>query len=315
MTPIERRGVKEEFGVYVVNRKTSKQEYEEQPLYLRIGMKALFGSWFVTSPFVRMQLQVQTVQKGKYDNSEESVKDIPKFIKDYKINMDELLNSDIKSYKTYNEFFYRKLKPGARPIDSPDDKSVVVSAADSRLTVFDSIDSATKLWIKGKNFNLENLFKDKELADKFQGGSLAIFRLAPQDYHRFHSPVDGKVVSIKEIPGDYYTVNPMAVKTSLDVFTENKRVVTLINSPTVGDVAFVSIGALMVGSINFTGADKVGNELVKGGEVGYFAFGGSTNVVVFQKGKVVFDDDLLKNSNESLETLVRMGEHIAKVKQ
>jgi len=301
--------------VYVVNRTTGKQFYEEQPLSLRIGMKALFGSWFVTSPIVRMQLQVQTVKKGEYDDSAESTKDIKPFIKEYKIDKSELADTDIASYKTFNEFFYRKLKPGARPIDSSSDASVIVSCADSRLTTFDSVSNATKFWIKGANFNLENLLKDKDLASKFEGGSLAIFRLAPQDYHRFHSPVDANVTSITAIPGDYYTVNPMAVRSTLDVFTENKRMVTVLTSDKYGLVAFVSVGALLVGSIVLTGANKVGNKLAKGDEVGYFAFGGSTVITVFQKGKVQWDDDLIKNSNSSLETLVRQGEHVGKLVQ
>jgi len=301
--------------VYVVNRMTKLQMYEEQPLYLRIGMKALFGSWFVTSPLIRMQLQIQTIKKGHHDNSPESTAEIPKFIKEYKINLEELADPNLSSYKTYNEFFYRKLKPEARKIDSVGDPSVVVSAADCRLVVFETVNAATSFWTKGKSFNLENLFKSKDLATTFEGGSLAIFRLAPQDYHRFHTPVDGTVASITEIPGDYYTVNPMAVKSNLDVFTENKRVVTVFDSEKYGKVAFVSVGALMVGSINFTGASKVGNVLKKGDEVGYFAFGGSTIITVFQKDKVKFDDDLVKNSKNSLESLVRMGEHVGKLNQ
>jgi phosphatidylserine decarboxylase len=175
--------------------------------------------------------------------------------------------------------------------------------------VFPTVKQATEVWIKGKNFNLANLFKNPALAQEFEGGSLAIFRLAPQDYHRFHSPVDGTVESVTPIDGTYYTVNPMAVQDTIDVFTENKRVVVVIKSPTYGKVAFVCIGAMMVGSIQFTGG-KVGTVLKKGDEIGYFAFGGSTVVTVFQKNKVTFDADLVRNSAGVIETIVKMGNKI-----
>jgi len=312
---LERRDLKTEFGNYIVNRTTHQQFYEEQPIYVRLGMKALFGSWFILSPFVRFQLKQQTANMGKHDDSPKSAKDIAGFVKTYSLSLDELAEPDISKYKTFNEFFYRKLKDGARPIDSPDDSSVLTSSADCRLTTFESVSDATKFWIKGKNFNLKNLFKDDGLANDFDGGSLAIFRLAPQDYHRFHAPTDGKVESIKEIPGEYYTVNPMAIKENLDVLTDNKRVVTIISTSAFGKMALVSVGALMVASINFTGAKEVGNTLKKGDEVGYFAYGGSTVILVFQKDKVVWDQDLLDTSKQSLETLVRVGEHVGKAKQ
>jgi len=88
---------------------------------------------------------------------------------------------------------------------------VISSVADSRTTTFPNIDLATKYWIKGHGFTLATLLQNESLADEFDGGSIAIARLAPQDYHRWHSPVDGVVESIVEIPGAYYTVNPQAI--------------------------------------------------------------------------------------------------------
>jgi len=278
-------------------------------------MKALFGSWFILSPFVRFQLKQQTASKGRYDDSPESAKDIADFVKTYKLSTSELAEPDISKYKTFNEFFYRKLKDGARPVDGSGDPSLLVSAADCRMTAFASVSDATRFWVKGKNFNLKNLLGSDKLAADFDGGSLAILRLAPQDYHRFHAPADGKVESITPIAGEYYTVNPLAVKENLDVLTDNKRVVTIISSPSFGKMAYVSVGALMVASINFTGAKDVGAELKRGDEVGYFAFGGSTVILVFQKDRVTWDQDLLDNSAKSLETLVRVGEHVGKARQ
>lgn len=113
------------------------------------------------------------------------------------------------SSENFNQFFYRKLKPEARPIESPDDPFRLVSAADCRLMVFKSVSEATRLWIKGRDFSIQKLLGDSYKADwaRYDGGSVAIFRLAPQDYHRFHSAVDGKIGKMEYISGEYYTVN------------------------------------------------------------------------------------------------------------
>jgi phosphatidylserine decarboxylase len=115
-----------------------------------------------------------------------------------------------------------------------------------------------------------------------------------QDYHRFHFPVSGVLASVREVPGKLMTVNPIAVNSSYpNVFTENKRSVAIIETEEFGDVAFVAIGATMVGSIVFTA--ETGWSYRKGEEMGYFQFGGSTVVAVFQEGTVAFDEDLLSN--------------------
>lgn len=102
-----------------------------------------------------------------------------------------------------------QLKAGARPAASPDDPSVITSAADCRLTAYESVDQAKKIWIKGQNFTLPTLFDDEALARDpafIHGAALAIFRLAPSDYHRFHSPVSCSIESTRRVPGCYYTV-------------------------------------------------------------------------------------------------------------
>lgn len=195
--------------------------------------------------------------------------------------------------------------------------------------MFESVDAATTFWIKGKEFTLRNLLQDNDLADKLEDGSLAIFRLAPQDYHRFHIPAKGTIESIKSIDGTYYTgkcmkeknrlnvpstnnlqkVNPCTVNHDLDVFTDNHRSVVTVRSHHGFPYAVVSIGALLVGSIVFTHAEE-NKELEKGQEMGYFQYGGSTVIAVFPKGMVTWDEDLRKNSEKSIETVVSMGERI-----
>jgi len=252
-----------------------------------------------------------SIKQGiKYD-SPESAREIPAFIEFHNLKKDEILGS-LDSFKTFNEFFYRKLKPDARPVAQLEDATVLVSGADCRMMAFETVQQATKLWIKGREFTISRLLGPQYAheAPKYNGGSLAIFRLAPQDYHRFHSPVDGTIGPMTYISGEYYTVNPQAIRSPLDVYGENARKIVPINSPQFGRVFAVCVGAMMVGSIVTTVEE--GEEVKRGQEFGYFAFGGSTIVLLFEKGVVQFDEDLLINGQACLETLVRVGMQIGK---
>lgn len=251
-------------------------------------------------PIAQRILTNLTVKQGRRYDSPNSVRDIPAFIKFHKIQLHEVWKP-LSSFKTFNEFFYRKLRPGSRPPDSLEDPTVAVSPADSRMIAFETVNDAARIWVKGMEFSLKKLLGQED-AQQFEGGSLAIFRLAPQDYHRFHSPVDGTVTKIQHIAGQYYTVNPMAIRTTIDVFGENARTVVWMDSKEFGQVAVVCVGAMLVGSIIITA--KEGIELKRTDEMGYFAFGGSTLIVVFQKDKMAFDHDLLNNSDKAVETLV-----------
>ena len=173
----------------------------------------------------------------------------------------------------FNEFFYRALKPTARPCDAPENPKIVVSPADCRSVVFSSVDSATKIWVKGRDFTVKRLLGSAyaDEAKLFDGGSLGIFRLAPQDYHRFHIPVDGVLDKPKLIKGEYYTVNPMAIRSALDVYGENVRIICPITSPIFGRVMVICVGAMMVGSTIITAEE--GQEVKRTDELGYFQFG------------------------------------------
>lgn len=188
---------------------------------------------------------------------------------------------------------------------------VISSPADCRLTAFPTIHLATKYWIKGFGFTVSKLLASESLASDFHNGSIVIARLAPQDYHRWHSPVSGTIESINEIPGAYYTVNPQAINEegTLDVFCENRRSVMIVRRKEKGTkVAIIAVGAMLVGSIKYNPGIEVGREIRRGECLGAFQYGGSTVINLYQEGDVQLDDDLVKNSTKDVcETLVRVG--------
>ncbi|KAJ3889118.1 phosphatidylserine decarboxylase-domain-containing protein [Lentinula edodes] len=295
-------------NIIVQNRSTGQLEEEKMQVYVRLGIRLLYKGMKsrMEGSRARRLLKSLSIKQGvKYD-SPESVRDILPFIQFHKLDMNEV-RDPVKSFKTFNQFFYRKLKPDARPVDSPSDPYRMVSAADCRFMAFESVSEATRLWIKGREFSVARLLGNayKAEAERYNGGALAIFRLAPQDYHRFHSPVDGRIGNMTYIAGEYYTVNPQAIRTALDVYGENARKIVPIDSPQFGRVMAVCVGAMMVGTIQTTVEE--GQWVKRGEEFGYFAFGGSTIVLLFEPGVLEWDEDLVINGRAALETLVRVG--------
>ncbi|KAG8908254.1 Endochitinase 1 [Tulasnella sp. 403] len=308
-------------GVYVVtDRATGAKIFETMPIIVRLGIHLLFVSTseeILDLRVVEKLFYEMSVRQGRiYDNPDPAyvVPHIEGFIKTYNIALNELLEPDVKKYRTFNDFFKRSLKPSARPVAGANDPTIITSAADSRLTVFQNVDDAKKFWIKGKEFSIATLLDDPYLAKTFGANpSIAIFRLAPQDYHRFHSPFQAKLGKLFHIPGTYYTVNPQAVNEDLNVFTANRRDVHLMyatvsppgpdGSSTPVQFALVAVGAMLVGSIGWS--KNPGDEAMKGEDLGFFQYGGSTVILVAPEGTVQWDEDILKYSSQSppLETL------------
>lgn len=245
-----------------------------------------------------------SIKQGKKYDDPDSASQIKDFINFHQLDMSEVL-LPIEQFKNFNEFFYRQLKPDARPCSAPEEPRIAVSPADCRTVVFDRMSEATSIWVKGREFSLERLLGDAypEDVNRYKNGALGIFRLAPQDYHRFHIPVDGVMGTPKTIEGEYYTVNPMAIRSALDVYGENVRILVPIDSVAHGRVMIICVGAMMVGSTVIT--RQAGEKVTRGEELGYFKFGGSTLLVLFEDDKINFDSDLVENSRGPLETLVR----------
>ncbi|XP_010483223.1 PREDICTED: phosphatidylserine decarboxylase proenzyme 2-like [Camelina sativa] len=296
--------------IVVIDRKSKRLVEELIDSKIVLSMRAIYQSKIglrLMDQGAKEILQRLSEKQGKKMNSAESAQKIRSFLEFFKdqINMAEV-KYPLQHFKTFNEFFIRELKPGARPIACLNRNDVAVCAADCRLMAFQSVEDSTRFWIKGRKFSIRGLLGKSVHPNAFLDGSLVIFRLAPQDYHRFHVPVSGIIEKFVDLSGSLYTVNPIAVNSKYcNVFTENKRTVAIISTAEFGKVAFVAIGATMVGSINFV--RKEGERVKKGDELGYFSFGGSTVICVFEKDSIRIDEDLLVNSGRSLETLVRVG--------
>lgn len=316
-------------NILVQDRITGQINEERMSVYVRLGIRLLYkglkskdmekkrsmlGIYYKFSEKpsrtianinpVRKLLRGLSFKQGvKYDDPA-SAAEIQKFINFHQLDMSEVL-LPLDQFKNFNEFFYRQLKPNARPCSAPDNPRIIVSPADCRSVVFNRMDEATRIWVKGREFSIERLLGNAypEDAKRYTNGSLGIFRLAPQDYHRFHIPVDGVMGTPKTIEGEYYTVNPMAIRSALDVYGENVRVVIPIDSLEHGRVMVICVGAMMVGSTVIT--RKEGERVQRAEELGYFKFGGSTILLLFEEGAMKYDDDLVGNSSQALETLVR----------
>ncbi len=245
---------------------------------------------------------------GKWAKSSVSRPFISRFIKAYNINVDEI-EKPIRSYRTFNDFFIRKLKPGARPIAK--DPTAIVSPADGNLLVVPNLHPDTPLSIKATTFSVEKMVQDSNLAQMFEGGVAVIVRIAPDDYHRVHFPIDGIPGVPRVITGRYETVNPIAHEVGIQPLTTNVRHVIEFNSDKASKMAIVLVGALLVGAIVETYQPGVRQR--KSNEMGYYEYGGSTIVLLFQKDTVVIDSRFIEASKIGEETSVKMGQVIGHV--
>lgn len=232
-----------------------------------------------------------------------SARRIAPFIARYGLDVGEFA-APPASYRTFNEFFYRHLRPGARPVDPARDS--VVFPADGRHLAFPDVDAADGFYAKGAKFTLTELLGDAALAARFSGGAMLISRLCPVDYHRFHFPCAGTPGTPQPIGRWLYSVSPIALRRNVRYLVENRRVLTRLSSPDCGAVAIVEIGATMVGGIEQTYTP--GRAVEKGDEKGFFRFGGSCTVSLFARGAVRFDDDLVAHTRAGLETYALMGQ-------
>lgn len=218
----------------------------------------------------------------------------------YGVNLEEA-EIPTEGFRNFNSFFTRKLKKGARKIDT--NRISVISPTDSRIDQFGEIKNNSILQAKGIDYSLRELIPSQE-AEKFVDGKYITLYLSPGDYHRIHSPVSGKITGFFNIPGKLYTVQEFMVKGFKNLFSVNERLITYIQTDR-GTVAVCKIGAMNVGKISLSYNDCVTNRffrrkkeffyssdqrpvIKKGDEVGIFNLG-STVILLFQKKMIKFE--------------------------
>lgn len=245
---------------------------------------------------------------GWYNNSRISARKIKPFIKKHNIDMSQFVVPP-GGYRSFNAFFTRKLKPRVRNIDKT--KNTVISPVDGKLLVFPKITNEMRFYVKLHQFSIDGFLQNNDLAKKFQGGVMLVFRLAPRDYHRYHFPFDCVPSDVREIDGGYDSVRPIVYQSGYQPLMTNKRRVTMLKSKVYGETVFVAVGAMGVGRMVET--YHPGSYAKKGEEVGYFEFGGSTVVLVFEPGKIELLQSVVSRSKQGVETPVKMGDVVAKI--
>jgi phosphatidylserine decarboxylase len=230
------------------------------------------------------------------------------FIQTFGVDPSEFLEP-VEKFSSFNDFFIRHLNLKTRPMAGGRD--VAVMPADARYLVFPNIDQADGFWVKGKKFSLASLLQSEELAQLYSSGAMVIARLCPTDYHRFHFPCACVPDKAQLINGPLYSVNPIALKRNIAYLSENKRMVTLLKTEDFGDVLYVEIGATYVGSIHQTYTP--GTACDKGDEKGYFSFGGSCLILLFEPGKILLDQDLIDCSSQKMEVKGLLGQSLGRL--
>lgn len=283
------------------NRYTGKIEQEKI-----LGEKYL--RWIYGTPLGKLSLHVLVKRAffsslmGMMKNTRRSAKDIPAFIREYKINTDELLVAP-NEYKSFNDFFYRKLKDGARPIAQG---NVAVLPADGRHMGWQKASEMEGVFVKGQAFDLKALLGSEELAEKYKNGTVVLSRLCPVDYHRFHFVAEGTPDAPVRIKGPLASVSPYCLRQKLSWLWTNKRELTVLHTTRMGNVVQLAVGATGVGSIFQTYTP--GCRIEKGAEQGYFAFGGSTVMTFFEPGTITLAEDIVRNTAQQMETYAKQGD-------
>lgn len=241
-----------------------------------------------------------SIVAGKFLDSSTSRWIIGPFMKKSGIDLSEYEMSD---YRSFNEFFTRKIKPECRKIDW--EKTHLIAPCDSKLSVY-PISQGSRFVIKDTEYSMESLLRSRKLAKHYEGGQLLVFRLAVDDYHRYCYVDDGLKSKNYRIPGVFHTVNPLA-NDVYPIYKENTREFSILKSQNFGRILMMEVGALLVGRIVNYHERK---EVKRGEEKGRFEFGGSTVILCLEKNWAVIDEDILLNTSRGIETIVKMGEKI-----
>lgn len=295
------------------NRSENKIEIEK--VYGDFFVKLLYQSSAssVLSPIFANKLLSKAY--GVIQNGMMTQLKVPKFVKNFDIDLTQYEPGSVKvddqklSYKNFNEFFIRKFKMGKRTFIQ--DNEVLPAPCEARYFGYESIDESVSVPVKGSYLRADSLLGDIEKAAPFIGGPLVIARLCPVDYHRYHYPDAGKTIEAYPIHGDFHSVNPVALKNKPDIFIANERRVAILETQNFGKLAYIEVGAAMVGKI--VQSHDESKSFRRGQEKGYFLFGGSTVIILGEKGRWLPSPDIIKNTKDSMETYIQLGDAMGNV--
>lgn len=284
---------------YYIDRKTG--EWREEPIFCEVILRFLYGSRMgrVVDLLLTQHPLFSHILGWWYRRSWTKRKILP-FIAHHGIDVTEC-EKPVESYPSFDAFFIRTLKKESRPL-APGP----IIPADGRYLFYQHVADCNGLVVKKKKFTLKKLIRNDALAHAYSEGSVVIARLAPSDCHRFLFPCDCVPGPARLINGPFYSMHPLAILQNIVSLTENKRMITELKTDQYGTILFIEVGATAVGSIHQT--YEPGILYRKGDEKGYFSFGGSSLVLLFEKGRIRLASDILTHSAQRIETLCQMGQ-------
>lgn len=276
-----------------------------EQVYGAAWIRWLYGTWpgrllsalVALPPFSRLY--------GWFQDRPGSRKKIEPFIDQFQIRMEDFLPEEGASaevpYSNFNAFFTRRVSESARPFVQGRE---FPAPCDARYFAYEALNESVSVPVKGSLFEAAALLGDSEWTGCFTDGPGFIARLCPVDYHRFHYPDDGRLLASWRIPGALHSVNPWALAERADIFMINERQVSILQTEHFGKLAYVEVGATCVGKIVQT---HFGEHFSRGEEKGMFLFGGSTVIVIGEKGAWRIDADLIERTQQGVETYLKMG--------
>lgn len=283
-----------------------KEAVETEKVYGSEAVKWMYDS---TSGKILTQLLVKrpiSQLYGAIQSSGFTKKKVKPFIHDFHINMEEFLPEEGRNeqspYSCFNQFFIRRFKEGKRPFVSAEK---LPAFSEARYFGYESLTDDETVPVKGKYLTGGALLANEKWAPIFEEGPCLLARLCPVDYHRFHFPDNGKILDFYPVDGDLHSVNPLALKNVPEIFSINERAVTILETENFGMLAYVEVGAICVGKI--VQSREMKGSFKRGEEKGYFLFGGSTVIVLGEKGKWKPDDLILEKTKQGMEVYQKLG--------
>lgn len=285
---------------------------ETETVYGGWGVRALYGSGLGAR--LGLPLLTHAVWSRAYGGLQStawSARKITAFVRRYGIDLTQF-EVPVGGYASFNDFFVRKFKPGVRAFDS--NSEVLPAFAEARYLGWESVTREQVFPVKGRDLTASALLGAGEVAGEFaadfEGGPVLIARLCPVDYHRYHYPDAGTTMAAWDVPGAYHSVNPWALRARGELFSTNRRRVSILETQNFGRLGYVEVGAMGVGRIVQSHDEKLSHR--RGDEKGYFLFGGSTVILLGEQGRWKPESLILENTAAKREVWMPLGKPVGR---